>query len=132
MRRRSACHCKKCAIHENGRSSHYADFFLHMCTQSNGTNIQRIFNLRGCVTTSNQLLEQLLRGLSYYTTSMGIHFLKWRTNKKLRKGVIHKPRGHIFWVFLTPLPPSWSLLQNKAYVIKWSFGYPLPLNCPRG
>ena len=21
-----------------------------------------------------------------------------------------------------PLPPSWSLLLNKAYVIKWSFG----------
>ena len=23
-----------------------------------------------------------------------------------------------------PLPPSWSLLLNKAYVIKWSFGQP--------
>ena len=30
-------------------------------------------------------------------------------------------------------PPSWSLLLNKAYVIKWSFGQPpSPLNCPRG
>ena len=32
-----------------------------------------------------------------------------------------------------PPPPSWSLLLNKAYVIKWSFGQPpSPLNCPRG
>ena len=23
-----------------------------------------------------------------------------------------------FWVFLTPLPPSWSLLLNKHYVIQ--------------
>ena len=23
-----------------------------------------------------------------------------------------------------PLPPSWSLLLNKAYVIKWTFGQP--------
>ena len=28
-------------------------------------------------------------------------------------GVIHKPRGHIFGYF-DPLPPSWSLLLNKA------------------
>ena len=25
-----------------------------------------------------------------------------------------------------PPPPSWPLLQNKAYVLKWSFGYPPP------
>ena len=25
-------------------------------------------------------------------------------------------------VIFDPLPPSWSLLLNKAYVIKWSFG----------
>ena len=25
-----------------------------------------------------------------------------------------------------PLPPSWSLLLNNAYVIKWSFGKPPP------
>ena len=35
-------------------------------------------------------------------------------------------------IFDSP-PPSWSLLLNKAYVIKWSFSWiPLPLNCPRG
>ena len=28
-------------------------------------------------------------------------------------------------------PPSWSLLLNKAYVIKWSTP-PFPLNCPSG
>ena len=37
------------------------------------------------------------------------------------QGVIHKPRGQIFGIFVPP-PPSWSLLLNKAYVIKWSFG----------
>ena len=35
--------------------------------------------------------------------------------------VIHKLRGQIFLIFLTPpLHPSWSLLLNKAYVIKLS------------
>ena len=41
--------------------------------------------------------------------------------------VIHKPRGQILGIFdgwPRPLPPSWSLLLNKAYVIKWSFGSP--------
>ena len=33
--------------------------------------------------------------------------------------VIHKPRGHNFWVFVTPLPPSWPFLLNKSYVIKY-------------
>ena len=33
---------------------------------------------------------------------------------------IHKPRGHFLDIF-DPLPPSWSLLLNKAYDIKWSF-----------
>ena len=47
-------------------------------------------------------------------------------------GVIHKPRGQIFGYFWPPPPPSWSLLLNMAYIIKWSFGYPLPLNWPRG
>ena len=37
-------------------------------------------------------------------------------------GVIHKPRGQIFGYFWPP-PPSWSFLLNKAYDIKWSFGY---------
>ena len=40
-------------------------------------------------------------------------------------GVIHKPRGQIFGYF-DPPPASWSLLLNKAYVTKWSFGYPPP------
>ena len=31
-------------------------------------------------------------------------------------GVIHKPRGQKFGYF-DPLPPSWSLLLNKIYVI---------------
>ena len=47
-------------------------------------------------------------------------------------GVIHKPRGQIFGYFDPTPPPSWSLLLNKARVLKWSFGYPFPLNCPRG
>ena len=38
--------------------------------------------------------------------------------------VIHKPRSQNFGYFWPPLPPSWSLLLNKAYVIKWSFGQP--------
>ena len=38
-------------------------------------------------------------------------------------GVIHKPRGQNFG-YCDPPPPSWSLLLNKAYVIKWSFGLP--------
>ena len=25
-----------------------------------------------------------------------------------------------FWVFFTILPPSWPLLLNRAYIIKWS------------
>ena len=29
-----------------------------------------------------------------------------------------------FWVFLSRAPNSWSLLLNKAYVIKWSFTQP--------
>ena len=37
-------------------------------------------------------------------------------------GVNHKPCGQNFGYFLLPLPPSRSVLQNKAYVIKWSFG----------
>ena len=24
--------------------------------------------------------------------------------------------------FLNPLPPKWSILQNKAYVVIWTFG----------
>ena len=40
--------------------------------------------------------------------------------------VIHKPRGQIFGHFWPP-PPLWSILLNKAYVIKWTFGSPLPL-----
>ena len=40
--------------------------------------------------------------------------------------VIHKPRGQNFGLF-GPLPPSsWSLLLNKSYLIKWSFGWPHP------
>ena len=35
--------------------------------------------------------------------------------------VNHKPRGQIFGYFWPLLPPSWSLLVNKTYVIKWSF-----------
>ena len=40
-------------------------------------------------------------------------------------GFIHKPRYvvNILGIF-DPPPPSWSLLLNKAYVIKWSFGQP--------
>ena len=53
------------------------------------------------------------------------------TSHDLTIGVIHKPRGHFLCNFT--LPHLWSLLLNKAYVIKLSFGYPLPpLNCPRG
>ena len=38
-------------------------------------------------------------------------------------GVIHKPRSQNFGYFDPGSPsPSWSLLLNKAYVIKWSFG----------
>ena len=40
------------------------------------------------------------------------------------QGVIHKPRVVKFLGIFDP-PPSplrWSLLLNKAYVIKWSFG----------
>ena len=33
-----------------------------------------------------------------------------------------------FLDILTPLPPLWSLLLNKAYVIKWSFGLPPQLS----
>ena len=44
---------------------------------------------------------------------------------KIAPGVIHKPHGQNFEYF-DPPPPSWSLLLNKAYVIKWSFGYPPP------
>ena len=42
------------------------------------------------------------------------------------KGVIHnhKPRGQFFGYFWPP-PPSWSLLLNKVYVIKWSLANPL-------
>ena len=50
----------------------------------------------------------------------------------LSQRVIHKPRGLNFGHF-DPLSPSWSLLLNKSYVIKWSFGQtPSPLNWPRG
>ena len=46
--------------------------------------------------------------------------------------VIHKPCGQNFG-HLWPPPPSWSLVLNKAYVIKWSFGWPpSPLNFPCG
>ena len=32
-----------------------------------------------------------------------------------------------FWTFLTPLPPLWTILLNKAYVVTWTFGkLPLP------
>ena len=43
-------------------------------------------------------------------------------------GVIQNPRGLIFGDFL-PLLPLWSQLLNKAYVIKWPFGWlPSPSN----
>ena len=50
-------------------------------------------------------------------------YIKYIRKCRLALGVIHKPRGQIFGYF-DPLPPSWSLLLNKAYVIKWSFGQP--------
>ena len=32
-----------------------------------------------------------------------------------------------------PLPPSWIILLNKAYVVIWTFGKPpSPLTCPHG
>ena len=38
-----------------------------------------------------------------------------------------------FWTFLTPPPPLWTILLNKAYVVTWTFGkLPLPLPCPHG
>ena len=29
-------------------------------------------------------------------------------------------------------PPFWTILLNWAYVVKWIFGYPLPLPYPHG
>ena len=29
-----------------------------------------------------------------------------------------------FWAFLTPPPPLWTILLNKAYVVIWTFGKP--------
>ena len=28
------------------------------------------------------------------------------------------------WTFLTPIPPLWTTLLNKAYVVTWTFGKP--------
>ena len=50
-------------------------------------------------------------------------------------GGIHKPCAWTeFWEFLTndPLPYSWTILLNKAYIVIWSFGWPPPLPCPHG
>ena len=37
-------------------------------------------------------------------------------------GVIHNPHVVNFLCLFDPLPPSWSLLLNKAYFIIWTFG----------
>ena len=34
----------------------------------------------------------------------------------------------VFFTFMPPAP-SWTILINKAYVIKWTFGKPPPLPC---
>ena len=55
------------------------------------------------------------------------HF-KHRAKKITCKTSQHHPLGssiyHVvkFLGILTPLLPSWSLIRNNAYVIKWSFG----------
>ena len=42
-------------------------------------------------------------------------------------GVIHKLRMWTdFWTFLTHLPPLWTILLNKVYVVIWTFGKPPP------
>ena len=61
----------------------------------------------------------------YYITSPTVHHARITIDV----GVIHIPLGQIFGHF-DPPPPSWSLLLNKAYVIKWSFGQP-PLPPPQ-
>ena len=45
--------------------------------------------------------------------------------KTFSLGVIHKPRGQNFGYF-DPLPPSWSLLLNKAYVMNGHLANPPP------
>ena len=42
---------------------------------------------------------------------------------------IHKPHGQIFWIFD---PSLYEDTFTRKHVVKYSFDYHLPLNCPRG
>ena len=59
----------------------------------------------------------------WYVSLLAIHLVEWLGNFDFYIGVIHKPRGQDFGYFWPP-PFSWSLLLNKAYVMKWSYDWP--------
>ena len=72
-------------------------------------------NPKFCIKFEWSLLE--CSWLQYYFVKFTV-FSHW----------IHKPRGQILEIFY---PPPTLGKKGHFYVVKWSFGYPLPENCPR-
>ena len=66
-----------------------------------------------------RMAEDEEQNWSSFLAGQNLRMTRLKLDWFLELGVIHKPRGQNFGYFL---PPSWSLLLNKAYVIKWSFG----------
>ena len=76
-------------------------------------------------------MKSTLQKNCQFTVMASRHFLslygKDKADNHIHKGLSINHVG-----IFAPPPPSWSLLLNKPYVIKWKFGSPPPLNCPRG
>ena len=77
--------------------------------------------------------EILLQNLHESTFEGGRDHREDENFKFLRLVMVIKTRKvpsinhvNIFFGFLTPPSTSWTLLQNKDYVVKWSFGKPPP------
>ena len=86
--------------------------------------------INGYITKKGILVTKVFLLILYPEKLPTKNFTKYTIFKQ---GIIHKPRGQIFeYIWFTTSSPPWSLLQNRAYVIKRSFGQPhSPFNCPR-
>ena len=66
-----------------------------------------------------RMAEDEEQNWSSFLAGQNLRMTRLKLDWFLELGVMHKPRGQIFGYFW---PPSWSLLLNKAYIIKWSSG----------